>query len=513
MSDLSSSNSNLAYSTPNAAGSAPHSVSLKVMRLSAPAFVQTHGCPSFGPDSTHPPPPNPTHILATAQIPAGLSAQQLSSVWIDAAKSDMTTLGSYAQDPAQPSELASVRDFALSDLLVLPASFGTIYLGETFSSYLCINNESKAAVQDVGIKAELQTGTQRFTLIDTLQPSGLASLTGSGQDTPPTRVSLLPSQNTEYIIHHEIKELGIHILVCSVHYTAGIERKFFRKFFKFQVMNPLGVKTKVNTLQDGRLFLEAQVQNISSSSMYLERMRFEPADQFNFQDLNGIYRLASDGHPAAPESGSATTDKGSPPSSSSAILRSLDPRLAIPSQHIFGDGTYLAPQDSRQYLFMLGPKKERDAQARATPGLGKLDIFWCTLFGQTGRLQTSQLSRKAPVLEPFEIYATSITTGPVVAERPFVLACRISSNTSTETLNISVSGVKSRMSSVLLRGPSELTLGPLAPLQTIDFELEFFPLLTGLHKITGLRINELNSGTSHDVESIADIFVCPLVSV
>jgi hypothetical protein len=42
-----------------------------------------------------------------------------------------------------------------------------------------------------------------------------------------------------------VKELGTHILVCEVFYDSPARGKLnFRKFFKFQVMKPLDVKTK-----------------------------------------------------------------------------------------------------------------------------------------------------------------------------------------------------------------------------------------------------------------------------
>ena len=40
------------------------------------------------------------------------------------------------------------------------------------------------------------------------------------------------------MIHHEVKELGTHILVCEVTYnSAHTDKMNFRKFFKFQVLN------------------------------------------------------------------------------------------------------------------------------------------------------------------------------------------------------------------------------------------------------------------------------------
>ncbi len=50
--------------------------------------------------------------------------------------------------------------------------------------------------------------------------------------------------NKFYFIQ-KVKELGTHILVCEVFYNSAAKGKLnFRKFFKFQVMKPLDVKTK-----------------------------------------------------------------------------------------------------------------------------------------------------------------------------------------------------------------------------------------------------------------------------
>ncbi|KAJ4850778.1 hypothetical protein Tsubulata_013829 [Turnera subulata] len=46
----------------------------------------------------------------------------------------------------------------LSGLLVLPQAFGAIYLGETFCSYISINNSSNFEVRDVIIKVRVVKG-------------------------------------------------------------------------------------------------------------------------------------------------------------------------------------------------------------------------------------------------------------------------------------------------------------------------------------------------------------------
>ncbi|KAI8807165.1 hypothetical protein BJ742DRAFT_679287 [Cladochytrium replicatum] len=435
-------------------------LSLKVMRLSRPAFAQIDP---------------PTFELGDSE-----NTPPAAKVLQDNTTSDL--LISEKDDPI-------LRNHSLPDFLTLPASFGNIYLGETFSSYLCINNESNVAVQDVGIKAELQTSTQRFTLADT----------SSAAD---TRISLLPAQSAEFIIHHEIKELNTHILVCAVQYSvptgssaAGVpspapDRKFFRKFYKFQVLNPLAVKTKVNTLPDGRVFLEAQVQNIASSTMFLERMKFEPSDLFVYTDLT---LLSSS--PTLLDSSHNPPKSSDPPQTANH---------SAPS--VLGPRSYLNPQDSRQYLYMLLPSPSKKFLARTTPTLGKLDIIWRTQLGQMGRLQTSQLSRKVPTVDPLELVALPMTL-PMRAEKGFSVPVRVYNNMSNETARISIAGVKSKMSSVLLRGAAERYVGEVPPLGFTDITLDFFPLLAGLHKITGLKMVELNSGLTKEIDTLADVSI------
>ncbi|KAJ3036052.1 hypothetical protein HDV00_003099 [Rhizophlyctis rosea] len=482
--------------------SAQHLLSLKVMRLSRPAFVLANPLPY-----------EPSPGLLGEEALANIAADEVTELRTPIGEliyPDQTNI-----DPSSPPALR-LGEFGLSNFLALPSSFGNIYLGETFSSYLCINNESGAAVQEVGIKCELQTSSQRFTLADTLAtlssptfsnlPAG--TLTPPRSPATPARVSLLPTQSAEFMVHHEIKELGIHILVCSVHYTTPErERKFFRKFYKFQVLNPLAVKTKVNTLQDGRVLLEAQVQNVAGTPMFLERMRFEASPLFNHSDLNSIIEPNVGGENMT---GLVETAAGGLAGEALLAGNQLDRKehqtTTPQTTSVFGSTNYLNPQDTRQYLYMLRPKTPHDPLARTTPTLGKLDIIWRTQLGQTGRLQTSQLSRKVPPLDPYEITVTRMPQ-IVQAELPFTVSCRIRNNSASERLHISIAGVKSKMSSVLLSGPSEKQLGVVEAQEHVDFDLEFFPLLAGMHKITGLKISEAISGTSRDVDSLADVYV------
>ena len=76
--------------------------------------------------------------------------------------------------------------------------FRSIFLGETFTSYVSVRNDSKETVSEVQLKADLQAGHQRSAL--------------TRPDAVPT-ASLPPDGSVDDIVSHEVKELGIHMCV------------------------------------------------------------------------------------------------------------------------------------------------------------------------------------------------------------------------------------------------------------------------------------------------------------
>ncbi|RKP09414.1 hypothetical protein THASP1DRAFT_8966, partial [Thamnocephalis sphaerospora] len=380
-----------------------------------------------------------------------------------AGSSTIVEPGERLAEPLRQLDLEDPNAPAMPDpdeLLMLPASFGSIYLGEVFSGYLCVSNDSTTMeARDVAIKVELQTSTQRIALVDT--------------SSAPIKV-LAASETSEHVVVHEIKELHIHILVCSVQYLSLTadgreERRFFRRFYKFQVLNPLSVKTKVNNQASGRVFLEVQVQNLTVSPMCLDRIYLEAADGFSARDLN----LVLDRKP----------DDDTP----------LDEQPTV-----FGDTEFLQPQDIRQYLFLLtADSAANDPAARNSNALGKLDIVWRTTFGEFGRLQTSQLTRRLPALDRIQATTTHVDS-PVLVERPFRVQCRIT-NRSDASMRLQLSAARSRMGAILLNGQASRLLGNVEPGAAIDATLEFLPLASGLQSVGGLKLTDLISGENRDI--------------
>merc|ERR1719244_959927 len=132
----------------------------------------------------------------------------------------------------------------------------------------------------------------------------------------------------------------------------------FRKFFKFQVMKPLDVKTKFYNAESDEVFLEAQVQNITQTTISIDRVTLEPSHTFTVTSLKDD---------------------------------------ASAGQGVVAKGLCLQVQDSWQYLFCLKPRPEHNNKnLKLVTNIGKLDIVWRTGLCDRGRLQTSQLQRLPP---------------------------------------------------------------------------------------------------------------------
>ncbi|GAA6054016.1 hypothetical protein JCM3770_002419 [Rhodotorula araucariae] len=286
--------------------------------------------------------------------------------------------GAPARDALRSLERASVlrrnegAEFGSSGLLSLPAAFGTIYLGETFNAILSLSNDlappspppSGTTAHSPVLKVEMHTGltaqgpAAKHLLASVEAPAG----------------ALGPGQSVETVVAHELKELGAHALVCTVTYgvdapaddgSTRVLSRSFRKVYKFQVNNPLSVRTKahapspatptsyLSAFERSRIFLEVQVHNHCEHAMCFERMRFDPLPGFTLGDAN--------------------------------------------ADLFDGADALLPPGAVRQFLYILQAGEDAPyTLPGASQGLGRLDIVWRTPNGEIGRLQSSTLGRRVP---------------------------------------------------------------------------------------------------------------------
>lgn len=95
------------------------------------------------------------------------------------------------------SAVRGAETIGAGQFMLLPQSFGNIYLGETFSSYICVHNCTPYPVQNVVVKVDLQSDKMKISL-----PIHAA------RQSP---ITLQPNETLDDIIHHEVKEIGVHM--------------------------------------------------------------------------------------------------------------------------------------------------------------------------------------------------------------------------------------------------------------------------------------------------------------
>ncbi|ETS78839.1 hypothetical protein PFICI_08692 [Pestalotiopsis fici W106-1] len=354
----------------------PHSVSLKVLRLSRPSLVTQHPLANNI--------PSPSGSART--IPASLAYQSTNGI-------------------------TNPEPFLLTPILNLPPSFGSAYVGETFSCTLCgnhdippenaavqdsVHNSKKKWIRDVRIEAEMKTpgsGTVQKLKLGPLPerpaPADGEDQPGAGEDSR-SGTDLEPGHTLQKIVNFDLKEEGNHVLAVTVSYYEATETsgrtRTFRKLYQFICKSSLIVRTKVGVLpaaasraqsdedkenQTGpaendkteteearkgcrKWVLEAQLENCSEDVMQLDRVQLnlEPEAPLRFRDANW------------------------------AVSSSAKPVLH-PSE--VEQVCFLIEEDGRE-----APVDEQDGRVL----FGKLDIGWRTEMGNRGFLSTGKLGAK-----------------------------------------------------------------------------------------------------------------------
>ncbi|KAK8444810.1 hypothetical protein SEVIR_9G203600v4 [Setaria viridis] len=348
---------------------------------------------------------------------------------------------------------------ALPGLLVLPQSFGAIYLGETFCSYISINNSSSFEARDVVIKAEIQTERQRILLLDTSK-SPVESIRSGGR--------------YDFIVEHDVKELGAHTLVCTALYNdADGERKYLPQFFKFSVSNPLSVRTKDIT------YLEACIENHTKSNLYMDQVDFEPAQQWK------ATRLEADEHP-------------------SAVKSEIGDLCKQPILIRAGGGIY-------NYLYQLRSSSDEAAQPKSelSSTLGKFQITWRTNLGEPGRLQTQNIHSTPTASKDVDLRAVKVP--PIIyAERPFMVNLCLTNQTDKTVGPFEVflaPSMTGEESAVLVNGLQKLILPLVEAFESIKFDLSMVATQLGVQKISGITMYAVQEKKYYEPLSDIEIFV------
>ncbi|KAF9590549.1 hypothetical protein IFM89_035867 [Coptis chinensis] len=438
-------------------GGGPHSLAFRVMRLCKPSFqIDT---PLFL---------DPLDLLTGEDIlDNSIPSSQLPSLFppfnnIQSLETDLSYRNRH--------ELNTPFDaMGLSGLLVLPQAFGAIYLGETFCSYISINNSSTYEAREVVIKAEIQTEKQRILLLDTSK-SPVESIRSGGR--------------YDFIVEHDVKELGAHTLVCTALYNDGDgDRKYLPQFFKFIVANPLSVKTKVRTVKVGscclhlsyvcskeNTFLEACLENHTKTNLYMDQVEFEPAQNWS------VKVLKADEHQSL--SNSQTREIFKPP----ILIRS-------------GGGIH-----NYLYQLTLASHGSQQMKVEGSNSLGKLQITWRTNLGEPGRLQTQQILGSPIARKEIELKIVEVPSFIILA-RPFLVRLNLSNQTEMKMGPFEIffsQSIPEDEKAVIVNGLQTMVLPEVEAFSSTDLNLSLIATKLGVQRISGITVFDVREKKTYE---------------
>lgn len=160
------------------------------------------------------------------------------------------------------------NDFIISPYILLPDSFGDIYLGETFSAYIAVvTGIQEIPLHNVFLTVRLQTISTNYDLSDVRPlnavPSGSAKV-------------LQPFESMDVIINHKLTELGTHTLRATVQFTANKSSEIttVRKFYRFNVLQPLNI-TSSYIIMDGRILVQCIATNLAKAQIVISEVIYK----------------------------------------------------------------------------------------------------------------------------------------------------------------------------------------------------------------------------------------------
>jgi len=412
----------------------------------------------------------------------------------------------------------------LSSNLLLPDSFGVIHVGETFSAYLgVLNSSSELPVRGLSMVAQLQTPSRRILL-----PTALDARNNNNSSLR----EVAPGEGVDALISRRLEEVGQHILRVEVSYDSG-GAKTLRKFYRFNVTNPLQITSQsVTRSGDATCLVSINVENImekqgvTGGAVAISSIGFDAADGLSAMEIN-----------VEDES-----DESNDP------LQNIKQRQS--AVELYDSTVILHPDDSYQYLFSVSAESEAAALRGIACGdeLGKAVVVFQKTMGELGKIYsspvvcppTSFLKEDGTQNSKFVINASGLSVDvaaasaqrssssgrgngsldevlPVTVEPidpPSTMRLSVPEkisllvvNHSSETMNLQIQMRLSRMSGVVVCGPSFVTLGSVPPSGgscTIDFRL--VALVAGLFSVSGCVIVDLTTGMEVEQPVLFDVF-------
>lgn len=427
----------------------------------------------------------------------------------------------------QPTSGSLESRSLLNTALCLPDSLA-VYVGETFTAYLGVLNVSTHfPIRRLTVTAQLQTPSTRWQLPSQLDGGNMAG-----------GVEVAPGLGVDSIVSHAIEEPGQHILRVEVGYlTTEGGSKTFRKFYRFQVSNPLSVKELTVRAGDSSCFVSISVEYNHDIDDAADALVISSAD---FSPAEGLTAVMVGG-------GSAI--KSLPKADG-------EPKTAV---ELFDSCGRLHVGACFRYLFRV-ETSSKEAELRGIASgdlLGKAVFTWRKAMGETGRIASSAIycPRAQPKLEGNNLNEVTAGRGSTFVVHRSGLSVDVAAAAATKASRPALMGQKSlpqmlpvtiepidppsrmqlsvpkevqflvvnhseqpmilqlqfhlsQMTGLAVCGPSFKSLGEVKPHGgSTVVGVRFLALAAGLLRVQGCRVVDLASGSEIPQPPLFNVFV------
>lgn len=409
---------------------------------------------------------------------------------------------------------------------MLPDSFGTIHVGETFSAYLGVLNPSfELPVRGLTVAVQLQTPSKRIVLPSRLDDEGSNN---------PRDVD--PGGGIDAIVSRRLEEVGQHILRVEVGYMSN-GAKVLRKFYRFNVALPLEITESVVRSGDSKCLVSITVKNVMEKST--SGVGGVTISGIGFQTASGLISKQV----------SIGDDTDSIISKTNQLSLGGRRRSAL---EMFDSCGRLEPGESFKYLFYVTAESEAAALRGIAFGdeLGQAYVTYHRAMGESGKIfsssvvcpPTSYADSKSN--SKFVVHGSGLSVDVAAASVQRSSAGRRNSNESgglDEMLPVTVEPIEPpttmklsvpqkvsllvvnhsqkpmslqlqmrlpNMNGVVICGPSFITLGEIPPSGgSCTIDVNFIALVAGLFSVQGCYIVDMTTGMEIQQPALFNVFV------
>mmetsp|Transcript_11934 Transcript_11934/g.27872 ORF Transcript_11934/g.27872 Transcript_11934/m.27872 type:complete len:381 (-) Transcript_11934:6-1148(-) len=341
--------------------------------------------------------------------------------------------------------------------LLLPMSLTQSLVGEDFSGYLHLSNNSAAIVNNVILRVELQIGNSKISLF-------------SNASNPVA--SIAHGEFFDAHVAHSLKDAGTYVLTCNITYSLASlpssEPQGFKRAYRFPAVQPFSVLHRVVQL-DSRLLIECTIENATKENIVLVRAMLKCSKEGLHCSVQGLQE-----------------GDGSSSSSTSTLLR---------------------PRGVQHVVFIVTPSDASAASAMAALSdldlVGTLSLTWRVPDGPSGCTDSHQVRIRPGVPRDLDLRVVACPQ-QVSVEVPFELEVEVANRTS-RVMEPCITFDMQMMGSVKVHGAVQHRVGRLEPFSRVQLPLSLLAVVPGLHTLRGVFVLDALSQAKTDIAALCDI--------